>query len=177
MGAAPSSNTARTPNVQPNNLKPSVTVEVFLDGESQGEVVVPQDDLLSKSGNIIFSGIIKRGLRLPEDCLSRLSFAIDGEMIAISKRGVCLSSPRKDKDGHDVAGTGNEPMVSHWGIVDVGNYEAEEFGFTVTVKRLHDVKAVDQGHSLRVQGIAKLVPRARGPQVIGQVSGLTVATV
>lgn len=170
----------RVPNTQPNAFVPGLAVEIFLDGEALGALQVPQAANLSKSGNVLFYGAIKRGWQLPgeaTDVLPRLTFKVNGVDAALSAQGLHLSAPRTRKDGTVIPNSGNEPMVTHWAIVDTAKGdETEEHMVLVIVKRLHPKNGKDQGFSLRVQSAPRALGRAAGPQVVGDFEGLLVVS-
>lgn len=156
---------------------PALAVEIFLDGEALGAITVPQEDFLSKNGNVLYRGIIKRGLKLPDGALTALSFTVNGVECtksaadAASESGFHLSAPRKRADGTDIPNTGGEPMVTFSATVDAA--EGEPYMILVVVKRLSPKAGKDQGHQLRVQGMPRAIG-VSGPQVIGEVTGRLV---
>lgn len=159
---------------------PALSVEIAFNGETLGSIEAPQSEFLSKSGNVIFGGRINRGWMLPgspEEALKALSFKVNGVDAKPSEKGVYLTSPRLDKQNRVIAGSGGELLVAHSQIVDVSADSESVVNYMVTliVKHLKAKGGQDQGFQLRVQGIPQMTGRPSGPQVVGTVSGLTIA--
>lgn len=167
---------------QGDTLVPNLTVEILFNGEVLGSIEAPQEDLLSKSGNVLFDGRVNRGWRLPgevTEALNALSFRVNGAEAKRSEKGVNLTAPRTNvKTGAIIAGSGGEHIVSHSAFINASSVEGETVEYMVNVhaKKIKALKAgEDQGYQLRVQGLPKGVGRAAGPQVVGSVDGLTIS--
>ncbi len=166
---------------QGDSLVPALVVEVFLNDEQIGAIEAPQEDLLSKNGNVLFRGAVSRGWRLPgevAETLSALSFKVNGLDAKASEKGVHLTAPRtSEKTGKVIPDSGGEHIVSHFIMLDASTTdEPAEFMVNLHAKKIKKAKAgQDQGYSLRVQAFPKGSGAAAGPQVVGSVSGLTVS--
>ncbi len=167
---------------QGDTLVPALSVEILFNGEPLGSIEAPQEDLLSKSGNVLFNGRVNRGWRLPgetTEALNALSFRVNGVEAKRSDKGVNLTAPRVNAStGKVVANSGGELIVSHSAFVNVSKDEDAPIEFMVNVhaKKIKALKAgEDQGFQLRVQGMPKGVGRAAGPQIVGSVDGLTIS--
>lgn len=164
-------------------LVPALIVEIFFHGDLLGAIEAPQEDLLSKSGNVLYRGAINRGWRLGDgnvsETLAALSYRVNGVDATMSAKGVNLTAPRTSKKtGLVIAGSGGEHIVSHTAFINASSVEGETVDYMVNVHalKIKDLKAgQDQGFKLRVQGLPKGVGRAAGPQVVGTVDGLTIS--
>lgn len=174
VAEATKSRTGRLPNTQPNGFIPELAVEISLDGTPLGSIAVPQDEFLSKSGNVLFRGGITKGWKLPgetNDVLHALTFKVNGVDARESASGVHLSAPRVNRTTNlPVRGTGGEPMVAHIANVSASDESSDQM-VTIIVKKLHAVKGNDMGFSLRVNTMPRAVA---GPQVRGEVEGLLI---
>lgn len=171
--------TGRKPNTQPNGLVPALSVEVFLGDEALGAIQVPQDEFLSKNGNVLFHGRIARGWQLPGDpseTLGALRFVVNGQEATRSETGVHLTAPRTNKDGKTIPNTGGELIVAHTSIQDLTvDQTGQDFMVNVFAKKVRAKAGKEQHYSLRVQGMPKAIGTP-GVQVVGEVSGLLVTS-
>lgn len=174
--------TGRKPNVQPNGLVSHLTIEVFLGDQALGAITAPQEDMLSKSGNVLYRGRIRSGWQLPGDpseTLAALRFVVNGVEAHQSDTGVHLTSPsvRKDKVtgvSKEIPGTGGELIVCNTSVIDAStDGSGVRQIINVFAKRLKAKAGKDLGYSLRVQNLPIGQP---GEQVIGEVTGLVVTS-
>lgn len=175
MTTATEQKAVRLPNDQINTLIPALPVEISFGGNVLGSVTAPQEELLSKSGNVLFRGAIKRGWKLPgevSEALTALAFIVNGVAASVASTGLTKSAPRKRRDGSTIPNTGGEPMISHFAMVPVA--DGVEYMVNIRVKKLHAKAGVDQGYSLSISGIPRGEGFGAGVQVIGEVEGLVV---
>jgi hypothetical protein len=164
------------------DLVPAIAIEISFDGTVLGSIEAPQEDFLSKGGNVLYNGRISRGWMLPgtpEEALNALSFKANGVEMKRSEKGVNLTAPRTDRNGKVIPNSGGELLVSHSTILNCSTVEGEvaEFMVNVHAKKIKALrKGEDQGFQLRVQGFPKGVGRVGGPQIVGSFDGLTVIT-
>lgn len=172
----------RTPNVQPNNLPSILRLIIAFAGDVIGHIDVPQKPELSENNNVLFGGSITRGLRLPgeggmvddkfvrnpdfnaTDALAALAFNL--ETVILNAGMPYLSKVKERVDGTTYGG-GN-PTVLHVGRVKV----TDEVTYQGQV-RVTDL-GEEKGFSLYVEAFPAPKPRPRGPQITGNVAGLTV---
>ncbi len=180
MAASPAQ-TARKANVQPNTFPAIIRAIIAYLGEVMGHIDVPQKDLLSEKGNVVFEGGIRRGLRLPGEgeviddkfvrgpafnaaaALAQVAFNVDGVLLKAGE--VHTSSPKRRADGTTYGG-GN-PTVCHTGTITV----TDGVKYRVMVF-LTDLGA-EKGFNLKVQSFMQPV-NVGGPVVTGTVVGLLV---
>lgn len=156
----------RKPNFQPNHLPAMLAVIVRLAGEILGGVTAVQGDKLSEAGNVTYKGGIKDGWMLPGtwmDTLKNLSFEVNGVTLSAAASGVHQS-------------TAGNPTVCNLGTVELP--DSREEGKTVKYQvQVYATWLVKKGsYSLGISAFPQgvLTGGPRGPQVIGEVEGLTV---
>lgn len=163
----------RTPNVQPNAYPSELSLVLGFGANVQGSITIPQADNLSDAGNVLFAGGIRQGLVLgndgdqPVDILGSLSMSMEEQALKVSSSGV-----HQSKNGN--------ATVCFMGVVPFEGDETRDYTVQVFVthlgEKVTDDEVVERHYNLSAKAWPKpiLVGRAAGPQVTGEVDGLTV---